>query len=284
MKKTLKDLLLSSIVFLKKKKIKNPIISSEIFLSNVLKIKRNELHLYLDKKLCQKKINKFQEMIERRSKKEPIEYILGEVDFYKCNLKVNSDVLIPRQETEILVDLISKELEKENYLKSKTLFDVCTGSGAIGLALKKRFNDLTVFLSDISKKALDVAKKNAKRNKLNVHFKEGDLFTPFLKIKADFVVCNPPYVSESEYKLLDEDVKDYEPEIALIAKDSGLEFYKRIEKNIYNFLKPKAKIFLEIGHNQKNNIKKIFSHKKWRKKKIICDYSKKNRFFFVEIE
>ena len=280
---TILNLLKSATSFLEKKGIKNAKVSANFLLGHVLKIKANDLALHSETKVSKKEIEQFQALIERRSKHEPLEYILEEIDFYGCKFLINSDVLIPRQETEILVEMIAKKLEKEN-LEDKILFDICTGSGCIGIALKKRFPKLKVYLSDISKKALDIAKKNAKKNGVNVFFKEGDLFLPFTNLKADFIVCNPPYVSEEDLKTLDKDVFGFEPEIAISAKDKGLEFYKRIFNEIFDYVNKGAKVFFEIGQNQGKDLLNIFSSPKCKSKKVYQDYSSKDRFFFVEIE
>ncbi|NGX28516.1 MAG: Release factor glutamine methyltransferase [Candidatus Anoxychlamydiales bacterium] len=280
---TILNLLKSATSFLEKKGIKNAKVSANFLLGHVLKIKANDLALYSETKVSKKEIEQFKGLIERRAKNEPLEYILEKIDFYGCKLFINSDVLIPRQETEILVEMIAKKLEKES-LEGKTLFDICTGSGCIGIALKKRFPKLKVYLSDISKKALDIAKKNAKKNGVNVFFKEGDLFLPFTNLKADFIICNPPYVSEEEYRSLDKDVYGFEPEIAISAKDKGLEFYKRIYNQIFDYANKGAKAFFEIGQNQGDDILNIFTSNKCKNKKVYQDYSSKERFFFVEIE
>ncbi|NGX35033.1 MAG: Release factor glutamine methyltransferase [Candidatus Anoxychlamydiales bacterium] len=284
LKKTdIPSLLKTATEFLNEKKIKNAKISAEILLSHILKIKRSDLFLNFDKTLVEDDIKKYEHFIKRRAKKEPIEYITGKVDFYGCEILVDKNVLIPRVETEILVDLICKKLEKDN-LDGKILIDLCTGSGVVAIALKKRFPRLKVMGGDISKKAFNIAKKNAKLNNVNAFFELGDLLKPFKNVKADFIVSNPPYVSEIEYLALDEDVKNFEPKKALIAKDGGLEFYKKIEKQIFTYVNPKAKLFFEIGYLQKKEVLNIFSDKKYVLKQVIKDFSKKDRFFFVEIE
>ncbi|NGX50070.1 MAG: Release factor glutamine methyltransferase [Candidatus Anoxychlamydiales bacterium] len=281
--KDMLSVLKSAIEFLDDKNIKNAKISAETLLAHVLKIKKNDLFLNFDKTLLNEELKNFEKLIQRRSKKEPVEYIIGKIDFYGCEIIVDKNVLIPRVETEILVDLICKKLEKEN-LDGKILIDICTGSGAIAIALKKRFPKLKVYGVDISKKALEIAEKNAHLNDVNILFKKGDLLSPFENIRADFIVSNPPYVSEIEFKTLDDDVKSFEPKIALVAKKSGLEFYKKIEKQIFKYTKPKTKLFFEIGSSQKNDVLNIFSDKKYVLNEVIKDFSKKDRFFFVEIE
>ena len=281
--KDFESVLRSAIEFLDEKNIKNAKFSAEILLAHILKIKKSDLFLNFNKNFLNEDLKKYWKLIQRRSKKEPIDYIIGRIDFYGCEIIVDKNVLIPRVETEILVDLICKKLENE-VLDGKTLIDVCTGSGAIAIALKKRFPKLKVFAVDISKKAIKIAKKNAHLNGVNIIFKIGDLLDPLEDIRADVIISNPPYVSEIEFKSLDEDVKNFEPKKALIAKDSGLEFYKKIEKQIFKYTKPKAKLFFEIGFSQKKDVLKIFSDKKYVLKQVIKDFSKKDRFFFVEIE
>lgn len=281
--KNIQIILNEAIAFLQKNGIANSRVTAETLLAFVLKISVSDLYLKREQVVTNVDFDKFHELLLRRSKKEPLDYILGEINFFGCKFLVNSNVLIPRQETEILVDKVSDILKKED-LKGKTIFDICCGSGCIGISLKKKFNDLKIYLSDISKNALLVAKENAKKNSVNVFFKEGDLLNPFDNLKADYIVCNPPYISNEEFLTLDDDVALFEPKIALVAKDKGLEFYKRIEKDIFKYLNRGAKLFFEIGYMQKDDILKIFSSKKWKNGQVIDDFSNKNRFFFVEIE
>jgi release factor glutamine methyltransferase len=257
--------------------------NAAILLGHLLNLKRYDLLLNLKKEINKKKIKKYFFYLNQNLRNKPIEYITKQVDFYNLDLFINENVLIPRVETELLVDLAVKEIKKTDY-KNKILFDVCSGSGAIGLSIKKTIPDLNVYLSDISDKALYVSKKNAKKNDVNVFFKKGDLLRPFKNLKADFIICNPPYISEDEYNNLDLSVKDYEPKLALIAKNRGLEFYQKLEKELLNHLNPCSKVFFEIGYMQKNDILNIFSNKIWKNKKIIRDYSNNDRFFFLELD
>jgi release factor glutamine methyltransferase len=268
---------------LKKNSISDSKKNAEILLSSVLNLKRYDLFLNLKKEINKKDFKKYLFYLNQRSKNKPIEYITKQADFYNLDLYINENVLIPRVETELLVDLAIKEIKKTNY-KNKILFDICTGSGAIGLSIKKTLSNLNVYLSDISSKALYVAKKNAKKNNVNVFFKKGDLLDPFKNLKADYIICNPPYISEDEYANLDPSVKDYEPKLALIAKNKGLKFYQKLEKELKNYLNSCSKVFFEIGYMQKNDILNVFSNKIWKNKKVIKDYSNNDRFFFLELD
>ena len=211
------------------------------------------------------------ELIKRKGEGEPLEYILGAVDFMGCNLKVTPDVLIPRPETEILVSNIIPSLQE-----NQVLFDLCTGSGCIGLALKQACPTLQVTLSDISPEALAIAAENAQRNELRVELLEGDLFAPFAGKKADIITCNPPYLAAHEERPADE------PTLALVGWESGYEFFERIASEAPPYLNPGAKLFFEIGTNQGARIEEIFSESHWNQVNCEQDWAGHDRFFSLE--
>ena len=269
--KTISDTLPLAASFLKSRRD-----AEEIFCF-VLGMKRIDLYMHYDRPLLDEELEKVRILMKRASKGEPLVYLFGEVDFYHCSLTITRDVLIPRPETELLVDLIVKKL-KGKALAGKEFWDLCTGSGCIGLALKQAYPELRVTLSDLSLSALKLAKENARKNQLDVELLEGDLLQPFRDRKIDFLVCNPPYISEKEYDSLDESVRLYEPKQALIGGESGLEFYERLARELPPFLQPGSTLFFELGANQGEQIKKIFNGE------IIKDYAGHDRFFFLEIE
>lgn len=281
--KTLGDVLKLAGGYLKEKKIERSQRVAEDLLASLLKIKRLDLYLQFDKPLKEEELTLFREMILRRSQGEPLEYILGEMEFYGCHLKITKDVLIPRPETEILLDKICKNLEEWD-LNRKVAWDVCTGSGCLALGLKKKFSCFNVIASDLSIKSLNVAKRNADLNNLEVSFLQGDLLAPFAKQKADIVLINPPYVSQKEYEALDREVREFEPKMALVGGESGLEFYERLAKELPFYLNSKAKVFFEIGFNQGEKITTFFSSSCWREKFFEKDFSGHDRFFFLEFE
>jgi release factor glutamine methyltransferase len=279
----LKDLIIFSKKYLEDQNIENAKYSAETIIANILGCKRLDIYLSVDQNISEDQFSKISFLLKKRAKGEPLEYIFNSAQFYESVFFVNSDVLIPRIETEYLVELISKEIRKDD-LTEKSLWDIATGSGCIAISLKKSFPLLKVIASDVSNEALLVAKKNAKKSSCDINFKLGDLLDPFIGEKADYVVCNPPYISEEEYLSLSVDVKNFEPKKALVAKDNGLEFYKKLEEQLPSFLASHGKVFFEIGYTQANDIKKIFSDKRWVFKKIYKDLSDKDRFFFLEIE
>lgn len=216
--------------------------------------------------------------IKRLENGEPVQYIVGNVDFYGYILNVNKDVLIPRRETE---ELVEEVIKRSKLFNNPTIIDIGTGSGAIAISLSKELN-CHVYASDISNKALIVAKGNAIKNNANIMFLQGDMLKPFIdnKIKVDIIVSNPPYIKENEE--IEDIVKNNEPNIALYAKNNGLEFYESILKDANRVLKEKYLIAFEIGKTQGNDIK-LLAHKYLGNVKVEIkkDLSLNDRFIFV---
>ena len=206
---------------------------------------------YLEKYLPPEK---YEEGKKRLSKGEPVQYIIGNVDFYGNLIEVNKNVLIPRFETEELVEK-TMEYVKKYFKEPLDIVDLATGSGCIAITLKKKLN-ANVDAVDISKEALKIAQKNALQNKVNINFLKGDMLDPLTK-KYDLLISNPPYIDPLEP--IDERVKKYEPSIALYAEEKGLYFYKKILKDVKKYIKEKSLIAFEIGQNQGEELKKIAS-------------------------
>ena len=218
------------------------------------------------------------EATKRLNNNEPVQYIVGNVDFYGYIFDVNKNVLIPRRETEELTEKVLKRIQE---FTKPVIIDVGTGSGAIAVALSKKL-DTHVYASDISNDALEVAKKNSFNNEANVSFLQGDMLEPYIKnnIKVDVIVSNPPYIKENE--VIEDIVKNNEPHLALYAKNDGLEFYESILKNAKKVLNDKFLIAFEIGESQANDVKDLA--KKYLNDVIVeieKDLSDKDRFVFV---
>ena len=208
----------------------------------------------------------------------PVQYIVGNIDFYGNIINVNKNVLIPRFETELLVDKTIKYI-KNNFKHHVDILDIATGSGCIAITLKKEI-DSTVDASDISKEALKVAQENALNNEADINFINSDMLTNITK-KYDIIISNPPYLTKED-DIMDI-VKNNEPEIALYAKDNGLYYYDVILKNIKNNLKDKYLIAFEIGYTQGEAIKNLaLKYLDNINVKIEKDYSNKDRFVFIE--
>jgi len=286
--KTILEVLSLSTDFLSKKGIANARRQAEDLLADALLLSRIDLYMEFERPLSEDELTICRKNLARRAKGEPLQYIKGSVEFFDCLIGLTPDVLIPRQETEILVDKIAARLKKDEAefgsLKGKVLFDICTGSGCIGISLKKKFPDLTVFLSDISLKALDLAKENAKKNGVEVDCLLGDLLEPFSGRKCDYFVCNPPYIAESEYASLEREVKDHEPKLALVGGVLGLEFYERLAAELPGFLRSSAAGFFEMGREQGDALLSLFSKRPWKNCLKLKDWSSHDRFFFLEIK
>jgi len=242
---------------------------AEEVLGFVLKLKRLALYLQFDRPVIEEELIQIREVLKRCKKGEPLEYVMGEVEFFGCAIKVDPRVLIPRPETEILVGMILKKIE------GGTVWDLCTGSGCIGIALKKARPELTVALSDISSEALALAAENGQRNGVDVEILQGDLFAPFKGRKADVIICNPPYISQSEFGQLAPSVKDFEPTLALLAGEGGLEFYTRLASELPHYLNSSGQAFFEIGSRQGPPLQKLFPHGT-----LHSDWAGHPRFFF----
>jgi release factor glutamine methyltransferase len=281
--KSLKEILEKSTDFLNRKGISHPRRQAEELLADALDLKRLDLYLQFDRPLTDPEIEHCRNALQRRSTGEPVQYIRGKVEFLDCDIQVNSSVLIPRQETEILASKVVEDLKKSDQ-QGKILWDLCAGSGCLGISIKKKLPDLDVALSDLSSQALSVAKRNAQINAAEVSFVEGDLLEPFKGKKADYVVCNPPYISQGEYETLSKEVRDFEPSMALIADDEGLSFYKRLAAFLPQHLNPGGKVWLEIGYKQGHAVEKIFCSSHWKSCHFELDWSGNDRFFFLEIE
>jgi len=248
-KKNISETLQQSINLLEKHNIENPRINAEQIIACVLKI--NIIDLYLNSKdiLNREKSDIIEQLIIRRTKHEPLQYILGETEFYGCKIKVNTDVLIPRPETELLVEKVLQE-------DFGSILEIGTGSGAIAIAIAKQMEEVQITATDISEKALNTARQNAELNDVSISFIQSDIFEN-IKSKYDIIVSNPPYISKKEYKNLAPEIKDYEPEISLLAEEQGLFYYKKILANAKDYLTDKGKIYFEIGYDQAEKVKEI---------------------------
>ena len=222
--------------------------------------------------------DKLEDGIKRLNNGEPVQYIVGNVDFSGYKINVNKNVLIPRFETEELV-FKTINLIKKNLNENIKVLDIGTGSGCISIALKKEIPGLDITAVDISEDALVVAKNNALENNCEINFIKSDLFNN-IDDKYDLIISNPPYISYDE-QIMDI-VKKNEPHLALYAKNNGLYFYEEIIKNSSNYLNDKNIIAFEIGYLQANEIKKM-AHKYYPNSNIIIekDMQEKDRFVFI---
>lgn len=239
--------------FFKKKSIDTPRLDAQLLLSHALKISKMELYAYFDKPISAEERANFKELILRRVKREPVAYILGSKGFWKHEFKVNSHVLIPRPDSEALIEK-SLEWLKANQLEKGTLLDIGTGSGCLPISLKRELPELQVTAVDISSEALNVARENAQILDCEIEFIESDLLTNVKDQLFDLILSNPPYISDAEYQTLQPEITNFEPITALVSENNGLAHYDRILKESKPYLKPEGLLILEIGDHRKNDL------------------------------
>lgn len=237
-------------------------LDAEVLLAFLLRCDRLAFIKSPDDTLSEKQLADFDRLIARRAGGEPVAYLTGRKAFWSFVLKVNPTVLIPRPDTEVIVEEALSVVRQESWIRPRIL-DIGTGSGAIALALAREIPDASVTATDISKAVLKTAQKNAAALKLNhsIVFLEGDLFEP-VGGRFDMIVSNPPYIGAEEYESLPAGVKNFEPEEALRAGQTGLEFYEKLIYQAHGYLKENGWLLLEIGARQKQEVRAIFeAHK-----------------------
>lgn len=247
--------------YFKDKGIDSPQLSAQLLLSHVLNKTRLELYLNHEKPVPQEKLDQLRALVKQAGQHKPIAYLTGSTCFYSMDFIVDTNTLIPRPETEMLVE------KAVDFLRTRQgqqyALDLCTGSGCIACAVAKNFKDVKLIATDICEDALNIADKNVNLHKLNdkIHLLQGSLFEPVIEqldeSRFDLIISNPPYVSESEYQELDANVKDYEPSKALLAGVDGLDIYKSIAELVGSFLKDDGLLLMEIGYRQGSSVKEI---------------------------
>ncbi|MEP1151026.1 MAG: peptide chain release factor N(5)-glutamine methyltransferase [Balneola sp.] len=262
--------------YFEEKEVKSPRLSIEWLLAFVLNIKRLDLYLKYDRPLTSEELEILRPFVKRRANHEPLQYITGETEFYNSTIKINPSVLIPRQETEQLVQLISTQHQEEENL---TVLDIGTGSGCIPIALKKEFDSWDVSGFDISTDALRISNENADINNVHVHFFEHNLFESNLngdKSEFDLIISNPPYILSHEEKTLDDEVKNFEPHLALFC-ESTQKMYGAIETFCSKNLSKNGTLYLELHESYSSEVKDLFTSRNWNAE-IAKDLDEKDRF------
>ena len=254
----IEDILKNNILKLKEASIEDANIIARELLAYTLKKNRQYLIINSKEEIGREEQIEYNNNIGSIIMGKPLQYITNKQEFMKMNFFVNESVLIPQPDTEILVEKVLEICNKFFENQEIKILDLCTGSGAIAISLYKYLKDENkkIFASDISDKAIEVAKLNAKENGAKIEFIQSNMFEQIAENKFDIVVSNPPYIEREELKKLPKDVR-HEPHIALDGGDDGLNFYRIIAENAYKYIKDKGKLCLEIGYNQKNEVVKI---------------------------
>ena len=268
--------------FFKKRSFDKPRAEIEWLLCSLLKCNRLDLYLRYDEPLSQSQLDTLRTWVKRRLKNEPLQYISGSCDFYGREFFVTPDVLIPRPETERLIDVA---LVKISSVKSPKILDIGTGSGCIAITMAKERPDSLVIGLDNCYNAIAVAQKNSNHlNVLNNSFLEMDILNSSPQGMFDLVISNPPYISKKELSGLMKDVIDFEPKIALTDYKDGLSFYKRFAKIVPKIVNTSSFLIFEVGlDNHSQKVHDIFSNSGYRSIEIIKDYNGDNRVMAIQL-
>jgi release factor glutamine methyltransferase len=261
--------------FFKSKQIENPRLNAEMIIASVLDLNRLDLYMNYDVIVSEENRKVIKQSVKRRSQLEPLQYILGFTEFYGYKFKVDPSVLIPRPETEYLVEKII-----ENRSGVNSILDIGTGSGCIAITLARELKDVKIDAVDLYPDAIDTAIRNAEINEAEVTFFRSDLFSNVKNI-YDIIVSNPPYISKNSYQELSEEIRNFEPETALLADELGLYYYRKILEDARNFLQEGGRIFFEIGYDQSEAIKFIAEKNGFRIIEIIKDLNGFDRIMIL---
>lgn len=281
---TIKDLLKVSADYLKEKQIDSPRLTAEVLLTHQLNTNRVNLYLNLDQPLSESEVSGYRELIRRRIQREPLQYITGVQEFWSLDFMVDPRVLIPRPETELLVEqaIALFKIASEQDKHPIKILDMGTGSGALAVTLAKEIKNARIWASDISPEAIEVARLNAEKHDVldQIEFREGDLWQPLKEQELTFeiVVSNPPYVSVEEYNGLPPEVRDYEPRLALDGREGGMYYIRKVIEGCQIFLNPGGWMLLEMAPIQTEEaIKRIRTLDTFHEITRIKDYSHQYR-------
>lgn len=242
-----------------------------LLLTYVCKIDRTFYYVHMDEEMSSELLAEYEAILNKRAEHVPLQYITGEQEFMGIPFHVNEAVLIPRQDTETLVEEALKLIRP-----GMKVLDMCTGSGCILISILKNVVDVQGFGYDISKQAINVAKENAKLNNVNAVFERSDLFDEVMDT-FDVIVSNPPYIPTDVIGGLMPEVAVYEPIQALDGKEDGLHFYRRIVKDALEFLKPEGKLLFEIGHDQGETVPALMREAGYKDVRVIKDLAGNDR-------
>jgi len=247
--------------YLTGKGVDAPRLSAELLLSDVLSLKRIELYTHFDQTVDKQQLDRLHGLVKRVGEHEPVAYLVGKTEFYSIEIEVGPDCLIPRPETELLVERAIEFLRGREGPQS--VCDLCTGSACIAVAIAKNFPHAHIVATDISDDALTIAARNVEKHQLQdrITLLNGDLFDPVIPHldggRFDLIVCNPPYVSTGEYETLDRNVRQYEPALGLLAGHDGLDIYRRIADQAWDMVKDDGSIILEVGYAQGQAVREL---------------------------
>lgn len=257
---------------LQKARIVDAKTDSWLLLAMACKIDHTYYYMHIDEEMTEEQVREFEVLIRKRAERVPLQYITGEQEFMGLTFHVNSNVLIPRQDTETLVEEALKVVRP-----GMKLMDMCTGSGCVLISILKNAHDVEGIGYDISKQAINVAKENAKLNEVPAVFERSDLFEEVVEKDFDVIVSNPPYIPTDVIATLMPEVAQFEPYEALDGKADGLYFYSKILEQCKNYMKPEGYMLLEIGHDQGDSVSTMMRLAGFSEVHVIKDLARNDR-------
>lgn len=290
-KHTISSLILWASTVLQKHNIDSPRLDAEVILSSLLNCERIYLYTYPDNPVEDTIVKQYKQAIQRRAQRTPLQYITNHAEFMSLDFYVDERVLIPRPETELIVDAV---IEKSGVFSSEDeilIIDIGVGSGNIAVTLAKKIQNLRMFAIDISQDALAVARINALRHQVSdkITFLCGNIFEPLygykIESKVNFIVSNPPYISIDELDTLQEEVRNFEPHVALVAREDGLSISKHIIESANKWLKQGGFLILEVGETQASKVAQLIRNTKcFKKAEYKKDYQHIHRTVIAQLE
>lgn len=274
---TILEVINKTVPYFETRGVESPRLTIELLLAHLLRVKRLQLYLDFERELDQATLDQLREMVRRRADGEPVQYVTGLAHFCGLEFQVDRRVLIPRPETELLVETVIEELRSALNTEPRTpttLVDVGTGSGCIAVALAQRLPVAEICALDSSTDALTLAAANAQRHQVEkrIRFFQSDLLTDLpVSVRADGIVSNPPYIAEGELATLPKEVRDFEPVTALAAGEDGLKVYQRLATTAGPVLKPTGWIALELGAGQRPAVQRLFEEQGFAVVRVVKD-------------
>lgn len=266
------DIIKTSSEFLQKKGVPDPRLDAELLLGHVLQKNRLELYMFFDRPMTAPELDQYRELVKRRGDREPLQHIVGSTGFMNAEIKTGPQALVPRPETEVLVETL---MERSIPPESRVL-DIGTGSGCIAISIAQELDQPKVLAIDVSPDALALAKENAGSNEVSISFQRVDILQdlPKMNDRFDIVVSNPPYIRQDEREDLQEEVREHDPALALFDDGDGLTFYRRFADVLPDLLRPGGQFLFEFGGKpQAEYVLDIFTRSVYSDLEIIQDHN-----------
>ena len=266
--------------------VESPRLQTELLLAHVLRLQRLQLYLNFERVLNQEELKQLRELVRRRGQRQPLQHLVGSTSFCGLEIAVSPKVLIPRPETELLAERVWKSLSQPDAPTPQVVLDFGTGSGCLAIALAVKCPAIEVHALDISTDAINIANRNAQRHIVSdrIEFHTGDGFAALPGgLRFDLIVSNPPYIPSAAIDQLEPEVRAHDPRLALDGGADGLHFYRRLADEAPPFLKPACRIMLELGDQQAEAVREIFTRLNWMIEAVEADYTGRPRILVARL-